>query len=333
MVRLDERWPKDWPEVVSRLNEQADLGQPSDPEPPQNTVAYVVRSYRQSDRFRSRALATQKIYERWLRDIERLWGLRTPADITRRVAVSFVERVPTKAQRVVAGAVLYNVLDRARYLGLVKVNEAAALGLSRPKPRDARWSEEDIKAFLGACEGRQHASGLRLGLLMLLYTGQRPVDVMKMSRADYDGDVIRVVQQKTRKKLEVPVHRDLKVEIDAHLRGSNSLFLISRDNGLPFSRRHFGECAGIIKEAAGLAKLQLRDLRRTAVVKLAEAGAEIYQIAAVTGHSTNSVKVLVETYLVRTTPMARAAIKLWENEGGARESNAVEKRKGQAIDK
>ncbi|MCP4392938.1 MAG: hypothetical protein GY804_01515 [Alphaproteobacteria bacterium] len=50
------------------------------------------------------------------------------------------------------------------------------------------------------------------------------------------------------------------------------------------------------------------DLRRTAVVRLAEAGATEAQIAAVTGHKIETTRQILETYLPRTSDMAEAAI-------------------------
>ena len=47
---------------------------------------------------------------------------------------------------------------------------------------------------------------------------------------------------------------------------------------------------------------------RTAVVRLAEAGCEVPRIAAITMHSIASVHQILETYLVRTYNMGRAAI-------------------------
>ena len=64
----------------------------------------------------------------------------------------------------------------------------------------------------------------------------------------------------------------------------------------------------IIRRKAGLDHLQARDLRRTAAVNLARAGATVPEIAAITGHSIHRTHWILETYLPRDTHMARAAI-------------------------
>ena len=50
----------------------------------------------------------------------------------------------------------------------------------------------------------------------------------------------------------------------------------------------------------------------TAIVLLGEAGCTEAQIAAVSGHSIEKTRQILETYLPRTTKMAEAAIRKWE---------------------
>jgi len=60
--------------------------------------------------------------------------------------------------------------------------------------------------------------------------------------------------------------------------------------------------------AAGVEGLQFRDLRRTAAVRLAEAGCTVPEIAAITGHTIDTTARILEAYLPRNFTMARAAI-------------------------
>ena len=61
-------------------------------------------------------------------------------------------------------------------------------------------------------------------------------------------------------------------------------------------------------QAPELDGLRIADLRRTAVVWMAEADATEAQIAAVTGHNINSTRQILETYLPRNEVMAAAGI-------------------------
>lgn len=55
------------------------------------------------------------------------------------------------------------------------------------------------------------------------------------------------------------------------------------------------------------------------------AGCEIGQIAAITGHTIKSASTIIETYFVRTYPMAQAAIVKYEDWSKARESDRKER--------
>ena len=61
--------------------------------------------------------------------------------------------------------------------------------------------------------------------------------------------------------------------------------------------------------------LQPRDLRRTAVVRLAEAGCTVPEVSSITGHTIEQTQKILETYLPRTFEMARNAIDKWERKG------------------
>ena len=61
------------------------------------------------------------------------------------------------------------------------------------------------------------------------------------------------------------------------------------------------------------APLRRQDLRRTAVVRLAEAGCDVPMIVSITGHKLRSATTILDTYHVKTTVQADAAITLLEN--------------------
>ncbi|WP_246666852.1 hypothetical protein [Bradyrhizobium guangdongense] len=66
---------------------------------------------------------------------------------------------------------------------------------------------------------------------------------------------------------------------------------------------------GMACERAGISGLTCQDLRGTAVVRLAIAGASVPQIAAVTGHSLKDVEAILDAhYLDRDIQLAEAAV-------------------------
>jgi integrase len=237
-----------------------------------------------------------------------MWGSMPLKVLTRRVVVTYAESIQSAASRVVAVAVLYNVLQVARYYGLVEINMASKLGLPSPKPRQARWEWADIESFLEACSD----ATVRTAFHLLLYTAQRPVDVTQMRWDAYNGETIKLRQQKTGKLVEVPCHRDLRPVLEDAKTRRNGVHIVSRADGTPVKRYWLTDKFKGLREACGLEHLQARDLRRTAIVLMGEAGATEAQIAAVSGHNIESTRQILETYLPRTLKMAQECIRKWE---------------------
>ena len=232
--------------------------------------------------------------------------------ITRKIVVDFSKRLKDKpSTRKHAVSALRNTLEVARYHGYIETNPTDRLKLKKPAPRRQVWTWGDIDEFGEKAGASPHGPAATRYIALLLYTGQRPGDVLMMRRNQFDGDTITVRQQKTRKPVAVPCHKELRPIIEQAMSG-DSMYLVSQEDGRPYSREKMRAiCAGIRKEA-GLDHLQQRDLRRTAVVNLAEAGCTTPEIAAITGHSIDQTAAILEDYLPPTLPMARAAIAKWE---------------------
>jgi integrase len=128
----------------------------------------------------------------------------------------------------------------------------------------------------------------------------------------YNGETIRLKQQKTGKLVEVPVHRDLLPVLEEAKAKRCGVFIVTHGDGRPVRAQWITDQFLEIRRKCGLERVQGRDLRRTAIVFMAEAGCTEYQIAAISGHSIEATRKILETYLVRTLPMGRAAIKKWE---------------------
>jgi integrase len=88
--------------------------------------------------------------------------------------------------------------------------------------------------------------------------------------------------------------------------------MLTDDRGPPFKGDNFRHQWRATTLAAKLDGLQNRDLRRTAMVRMAEAGAADIEIAAVSGHDIEATRRILETYLPRNSAMARAAIRKLE---------------------
>lgn len=70
--------------------------------------------------------------------------------------------------------------------------------------------------------------------------------------------------------------------------------------------------------------LHFHDLRAAAVTLLAEAGATVPQIAAITGHSLNSANRILARYKSMTPALSKAAMTLFENASGTQFANRLQ---------
>lgn len=144
------------------------------------------------------------------------------------------------------------------------------------------WTDEQLEAF-----ERRWAIGTRerLAYALLLYTGQRGGDVVRMRRSDIVRGSIRVKQQKTGAELMIPIHPALAVAMKAY--PAKGLHLTGDPAGRPISRHAMTEWLKRAIAAAGLPSECLpHGLRKAAMRRLAERGADVKQIAAVSGHKT-----------------------------------------------
>ncbi|HYN37705.1 MAG TPA: tyrosine-type recombinase/integrase, partial [Rhodospirillales bacterium] len=109
-----------------------------------------------------------------------------------------------------------------------------------------------------------------------------------------------------------PVDASLE-RVDTRMAVKASRILVSETTSQPYKVDHFRHEFRRIANVAGLPDLQFLDLRRSAVVRLAEAGCTVPQIAAITGHQLDRTLRILETYLPRNSEMARAAIHILES--------------------
>lgn len=156
---------------------------------------------------------------------------------------------------------------------------------------------------------------MKLAITLLLYTGQREIDVIKMRWTDYQprGNrwMIQVVQQKTGTKVWIPAHPKLMALLDVTPRINE--YILNTTRLTPFTRT--SSISGTIRNAlknAGFAGdgYSGHGLRTAAACELMECIGDIYMVASITGHK--DLKVL-QGYLaeVNQEKLALKAIDRW----------------------
>jgi integrase len=281
------------------------------------TVAWAVDDYRNSEEFAKRKPATRRAYERWLKVLQDKQGGRQLRELNRGNIKKLIKGVEAPGSKRHLAAVLARIVEVALDYEYLQSNTAEKLYLPTANKRDALWTDEAEVTFLASCEGDRHCRAMRLALLLLLYTGQRPCDVLAMTWKHYNGQSISVAkQEKTGARVEVACHSVLKAALDEAKRDANGIAIVAMPDGTRWGGMYFRERFALIRDAAGLEGLQSRDCRRTAVMRLYEVGATEGEIASITGHSIADVKnILNSVYFTRTAQLARQGIEKLERRG------------------
>jgi len=165
--------------------------------------------------------------------------------------------------------------------GLLRADPTIGVKRRRYEVRGYRtWTEAEIAQYEAHWPT---GTRQRLAIALLLYTGQRRSDVVRMGRQHLGPDGLAVRQVKTGRSLVLPIHPALATEL-RHVPRDQLTFL-ARDNGAAHTAGGFYNLFAAWCAAAGLEPgLAPHGLRKAAARRLAEAGATPHQIAAVTGH-------------------------------------------------
>ena len=168
--------------------------------------------------------------------------------------------------------------------GLREDNPATGVKLPNQKTDGYHsWTDAEIEQFEAHHEPVTTA---RLALSLLLYTGQRRGDVIRLGRQHIREGFVHVRQQKTGIALVIPIHAKLAAII-AEAPASH-LNLLTTQTGKPFSAAGFGNWFRDRCNEAGLSHCSAHGLRKAAARRLAEAGCTMHEIAAITGHASLS---------------------------------------------
>ena len=246
------------------------------------TVRALAVCYFNSPDFRSLRPSSQAIYRGIIDRFCIQYGDNRVANLKREHVVKLMA---ARAERPVAANSLRKVLRAV-------MKHAVEIGLRADDPtRDVKairvksdgyhsWNDDEIAQF----EKRHPIGSLaRLALALLLYTGQRRSDVVRMGPQHIRNSVLHVRQEKTGIELAIPVHPTL-TSVIAETPTHHLTFLTTRF-GRPFTASYFGQWFREQCDMAGLRHCSAHGLRKAAARRLAEAGCTAHEIAAIAGHA------------------------------------------------
>ena len=145
------------------------------------------------------------------------------------------------------------VFDYAVSLEMIDNNPAVGVKGYRSRSDGFQvWTETEVAQFAARHPVKSRAG---LALALLLYTMQRVSDVVRMGwqhvTVDDEGNSwLRVEQQKTGTRLQIPMHPELEAALAAVPR-TNMTFLMS-ERGAPLTANGFGNWFGKQCDLAGL---------------------------------------------------------------------------------
>jgi integrase len=209
---------------------------------------------------------------------------------------------------------LRGLMRWAKRNGRIKVDPGAEVDPPPMEPSEGlpTWEEEHIAQF----EAHHHSgSKAGLALTLLIWTGQRREDIVVMGRQHMRPDgTIRLRQLKTGTEVNIPVFADELRDAIASVPAGQLTFL-QTEFGKPFSEGGFYNWFIDRCREAGLPPgLALHGLRKAFCCRLADAGVEAADIAAISGHLTLA---MVQKYIAQRNKRAgavRAMTKLVEHQ-------------------
>src|SRR3990167_6059387 len=280
--------------------------------PVQGTLFTLIAEYRASSDYLGCRPATRRDYARYLRLIEEEFG-DTPIEALtdNRMRGDFKEwrdgMAATPRSADLAWSVLARVLSVAKDRGRIDMHPCERGGRLYTADRtDAIWTP--VLVDLALARFPKH---LRWALMLALWTGQRQGDLLRLPWSAYQGERIRLRQSKTGARVTIPVGRTLRTELERIPR-LGPVILTSSDE-TPWTGDGFRSSWGKACKAAGIVGVTFHDLRGSAITRLAEAGATVPEIAAITGHGLADVaEILDANYLSHTNALADSGIRKLE---------------------
>ncbi len=143
------------------------------------------------------------------------------------------------------------------------------------------WSEEDIASFR-----KQWPTGTsqRLAMEVLLYTGLRSSDAVRLGWQHVSEGAFSIVAKKTKTELHIPVHTELAYHL-RHCPLDETAFIATFAGGARSEKAFSSYISGAAKKSGLPFRSSPHGLRKAACRRLAEVGCSAMEIMSITGHT------------------------------------------------
>jgi len=254
--------------------------------PPKKAVAgagslkWLIDRYRETSAYRGLSAATKKQRDNIFKHVVENAGHAAYKAVTRKKIVQGREdRASTPAQA-------RNFLDAMR--GLFRwafeaelVGDDPTAGVKNPARRKSAgfeaWTEEEVVAYE---EKWPEGTKERVWLHVLLYTGLRRGDAVRIGRQHVRDGVATIRTEKTGTEVSIPI---LPALADTLAKGpTGDLAFIVGESGKPLTKETFGNFFRVACNAAGVKK-SAHGVRKIGATRAAEAGATVAELEALFG--------------------------------------------------
>ena len=255
---------------------------PPETAPEGDTIRALIRAYQASPEWHAKADKTKEQYQIYLKPWLKVADSPVSSIRRRDILAARDAMAETRGQGaansfVRTAATLFRfALDR----DWIENNPASGI---RALPRGSlpAWTEAQIAHALANLR-----EDLRRVVVLGLHTGQRRGDLIAMTWAAYDGATIRLRQAKTGAALILPVHPELRAELEAWKAERKGVQILTTPRTGAWKKgEHLShEMARCLKSIGLPPGLNVHGLRKAAARRLAEAGCTVHEIASITGH-------------------------------------------------
>ena len=263
------------------------------------TLEWLIRRYRESSAWETLAPATRDQRENIFRHVEKQAGDVPFKAITRAKIIEGREKrkaTPNQANNFIKS--MRGLFSWAVDMEHVSVDPTRDVKLLTIKTEGFHvWTDDEVSKFearwlVGTRE--------RLAFDLLLYTGLRRGDAVRLGRQHVKDGVFRIKTEKNGVIVEAPILAPLVRSIEAAPTGD--LAFITGERGQPMVKELFGNWFREVCEAAGVPG-SAHGLRKAGATRAAENGATTAQLRAMFGWTNDA----MPAHYTRTADRARMA--------------------------
>ncbi|WP_244427618.1 tyrosine-type recombinase/integrase, partial [Bartonella queenslandensis] len=280
----------------------------------EGSFAWLVKQYFNSSDWHSLSKATKRQREPFLMKICDSIGNVPYQAIEKKHIIAGVERrkeTPAMAREFLK--ILNGLFNWAIDQGLLENNPT--LGVKKPPLKNKGgfpvWTEEDVKKYY---QRWHHGTHERVWIDVLLYTGLRRGDAVRIGWKDVKDNIIHLKTEKSQFKTDVflPILPELAKTLEIGPIGDETFICGKRGKKIPkesFGITFYNACtqAGIKKSAHGLRKL--------AATRAANSGATVSQLKAIFGWTDDAMASLYTKSADRKKLALEAIKKLQKDKG------------------